>query len=611
MRRRAAFLLLPFLLVLLPESARATACFSNISAGLTGVDACALAWGDYDNDGDLDLVIAGLAPAPDNEYVTRLYRNDGGTMSDVGVGVPGFAEASVAWGDYDRDGDLDLLISGILCSFPATRIYRNSGGADPTFHNAYANLPGRRHGAVAWGDYDNDGDLDIALCGGDNSDTEHTQVFRNSGGLNPSFTDAALASLTALKWGSISWADYDKDGDLDLLVTGYSSQFGVGDRTKLYNNNGAATPALGEVQEPAGSGIYSAADWGDYDNDGDLDLVETGGQSLNVHADIYQSDDYYFSGINAGLTGVGWGSARWGDYNNDGKLDVLLVGGNDHQNGTSVIQQAPTFTDIGAGLAGVGGIGNNSGSSAAWGDYDNDGDLDVALAGRGPTVNVISRIYRNDCGTTNTPPTAPTNLAATVNGNTITFSWSPATDAQTPQAGLTYNLRVGTTPGSANVISPQANLSNGYRRLPAMGNTNLGTSWTLRVPGAGSYYWSVQAVDGSYAGGPFAAEQGTGVTAVEETDTQGSLLRIEGPNPLSKAVTISYNLPTADHVRIGIYDVAGRLVRTLMDAEEPAGLATKSWDGKDAAGQDVTSGLYLVRLHTTTAEAVNKVVVVR
>jgi flagellar hook capping protein FlgD/VCBS repeat protein len=608
---RGAFLLVPFVLLVLPASARASACFSNTSAPLTGVDISATAWGDYDNDGDLDLVVAGLAPNPDGEYVTRLYRNDAGTFHDIGVGIPGYAQGSAAWGDYDNDGDLDLLISGILCSYASTRIYRNSGGTNPTFHNAYAGLPGIADGSVAWGDYDNDGDLDFAICGQDGTFTEKSFIFRSSGGANPTFTNAN-AGLTALKWGSVSWADYDKDGDLDLLLSGYSSEFGIGDRVFLYVNSGGANPTFSDVGGQLFSGFYSAVDWGDYDNDGDLDLVATGGQSFGVDADIYQQGpSHVFNETFSPLVGVGSGSARFGDYNNDGNLDALLVGGDLNDNGKAVIHQAPAFNDIGAGLAGVGGTGTTTRSSAAWGDYDNDGDLDVALAGLSPTIGEIARVYRNDCGTSNTPPTAPTNLVATVNGNTITFSWSPATDAQTPQAGLTYNLRVGTVPGASNVISPEANLSTGYRRLPAMGNTDVKTSWMLRVPGAGAYYWSVQAIDGSYAGGPFAAEHGTGVTAVEETLTQNALLRVEGPNPLSSAVTIEFNPPQAEHVQIGIYDIAGRLVRSLLNADMPAGSGTRVWDGKDDAGHDVPSGLYLIRLNTLTEERVNKVTVVR
>ena len=69
---------------------------------------CSVAWGDYDNDGDLDVLLTG----PSGGVASRVYRNNGGTFSDIGAGLPGVSISSVAWGDYDNDGDLDILLTG-------------------------------------------------------------------------------------------------------------------------------------------------------------------------------------------------------------------------------------------------------------------------------------------------------------------------------------------------------------------------------------------------------------------------------------------------------------------------------------------------------------------
>ncbi len=86
------------------------------------------------------------------------------------------------------------------------------------------------------------------------------------------------------------------------------------------------------------------------------------------------------------------------------------------------------------------------------------------------------------------------------------LGWLPAIDLDTPANGMTYNLRLGRAPGAGNVAPPMSNAATGYRRLPQMGNAGQGVTATLQLA-PGTYYWSVQAVDSAFAGGPFAAEQ--------------------------------------------------------------------------------------------------------
>ncbi|MHC5057705.1 MAG: hypothetical protein ACYTKD_23790 [Planctomycetota bacterium] len=94
-----------------------------------------------------------------------------------------------------------------------------------------------------------------------------------------------------------------------------------------------------------------------------------------------------------------------------------------------------------------------------------------------------------------------------MSGSDVTFSWNAATDAETPQAALTYDLRVGTTPGGDEISAGHADSVSGLRRIPAMGNANGNLSWTAKGLAADTYHWSVQAVDTAFAGGPWAAEE--------------------------------------------------------------------------------------------------------
>src|SRR5262245_8494035 len=115
-----------------------------------------VAWGDYDGDNDLDLVVAGSTDGTTTGSRTRLYRNNAGAFSVQPTALPNLVNAALAWGDYDRDGDLDLALEGLdSTATRMTRIYRNDGGG--TFVDIAAGLTAVANGGLAWGDFDNDG----------------------------------------------------------------------------------------------------------------------------------------------------------------------------------------------------------------------------------------------------------------------------------------------------------------------------------------------------------------------------------------------------------------------------------------------------------------------
>src|SRR4029077_12544391 len=199
-----------------------------------------------------------------------------------------------------------------------------------------------------------------------------SKVFRNSGGASPTFADAA-AGLAAMAFGSVAWGDYDHDGDLDLLVEGNNSNHVC----RAYRNDGGTFSSFVDVFPASAGGSPSVASWGDMDNDGDLDvLVSLGGLTNRI-------------------------------FRNDGG----------------------SFVDLAAGLP------NNSVPSATlFGDYDHDGRLDVLALGT--TSGAV--LFHSSGGPANTVPTAPTGLITHRNGNRLTLSWNASTDAETPSAGLSY-----------------------------------------------------------------------------------------------------------------------------------------------------------------------------
>jgi methionine-rich copper-binding protein CopC len=497
--------------------------FTDISAALTGVWESSVAWGDYDNDGDLDVLLTGLGSG----RVSKIYRNDGSdTFTDISASLSDVANSAVAWGDYDADGDLDVLLTGNGGSGYVAKIYRNDGS--DTFTDISASLTGVVYPSVAWGDYDNDGDLDILLTGYDGSD-HVSKIYRNDG--SDTFTDIS-ASLAGVYSSAVAWGDYDSDGDLDILLTGQDASSNR--ISKVYRNDGSDTftdigASLTGVSAPSAS-------WGDYDNDGDLDILLAGDGGSSRVSKIYRNDgSSTFTDINASLSAVSVCSVAWGDFDNDGDLDVLLTGYDGSDSVSKIYRNdgSNTFTDISASLTGV------TNSSAAWGDYDNDGDLDILLAGYGGSA-AVSKIYRNNSVIANTAPAAPTglNVAAGSSDSEKVFSWNAATDTQTAQNGLSYNLYVGTASGDDDLAPAMADLSggssDGLRRIATIG-PKQGTSWTVTGLTASTFYWSVQAVDTALAGSAWAAEGMVSEDATAPT--------IDSTVPANDATAVD---PTAD-----------------------------------------------------------------
>jgi hypothetical protein len=480
------------LLLLMLSGTAAGQLFTEIDPGLAKPPNPCVIWGDYDSDGDLDVLVAGVGKQ--DVAFTTIYNNAGGVFTNSGINLSGLSRASAAWGDYDNDGDLDLAITGLTTAGVATmRIYRNDGG---TFTAIPGSFIGVFAGNVAWADYDNDGDLDLLVTGVTSSTpgaAAATKLYRNDGGVFTSVTHP----FPNCYLGAVSWGDFDNDGDLDVIITGTEST-GALVSGLWRNNNGTFTDAGAHLP---GMDLGFAV-WGDYDSDGDLDLLFGGNSDDGWITRIYRNDSGTLVLASSELLGLIWSSAAWGDYDNDGDLDFIVAGYDPvAQVHRSILyrNEAGFFVDSGATFHNV------ILGSVSWADFDNDGDLDLLIAGNENGQDIVS-IYRNNNLTSNTAPTAPTNLAVSVLGTSVDFSWSAASDAETPAEALSYNLRVGTTPGGADILAPQSSNS-GYRRLPEMGGAQLGLSARLAQlkPGI-NYFWSVQAVDTAFAGSAFATE---------------------------------------------------------------------------------------------------------
>lgn len=301
--------------------------FSNISTGLSGLPAVtssSVAWADFANNGYPGFVLTGYEGLGANDlpiYVSQVWRNQGnGTFVNTSASLPGVGDGAVAWSDFYGDGNLDILLTGSSGSGPITQIWRNEGNG--TFTNVNVTLPGVFYSAVAVGDFYNDGNEDILLTGTTNgfSTGAITELWRNLG--NGTFVNANVA-LPAVYRGAVATGDFFNDGMLDILLTGYSS---TGLVAEVWRNLGNGTFTQINTGLP---GVYeSSVAVGDYDNDGNLDILLSGVDAqTNAICQVWRNlGGGIFTNINTSLPGIQSGSVIWADLNNDGKLDILLTG---------------------------------------------------------------------------------------------------------------------------------------------------------------------------------------------------------------------------------------------------------------------------------------------
>ena len=253
------------------------------SEALQGYLAIGQAWGDYDRDGWVDLFVTG------NLDPNVLYRNNGdGTFSvsahTEALSLPDMPSGGATWADYDNDGWLDLYV----VNYGANRLFRNDGGAGFVDVTLQAGVGDRGKGtSAAWGDYDSDGWLDMYLtnwscfpeCDPVDFTAQQDRLYHNNG--DGSFTDVTASLDYAMTLGAgfaPAFLDYDGDGDSDIYVVNDKLHNEIGN--VLWRNDGAGCGhwCWTNVSAESGSDLIingMGLDASDYDNDGDLDMYVT------------------------------------------------------------------------------------------------------------------------------------------------------------------------------------------------------------------------------------------------------------------------------------------------------------------------------------------------
>ena len=375
-----------------------------------------VAWVDYDNDGYLDLFIT------NRDAANCMFHNNGdGTFTEVaeslGIQDTGGDGSGASFADYDNDGWNDFY----LCNGLGDRLYRNIYGTsfeDVTIAAGFDINNERRSTSATWGDYDDDGFLDLYVThhhptddAGPNTTTQD-QLFHNNG--DGTFTDVSyLFDIDDLLGAGFiaGWFDFDNDGLLDIMLINDCPLGDNPEKMHLFRNDGGNDPVTNwtftEVAIDVGiddcrHGMGLAV--GDYNRDGWMDIYYSNwGVCM-----FYENDEGYFNDVTNQL-GVGnqeedfsWGTSFL-DHNNNGWQDLFLVSGSLGDDSNPEWYPSPnyfyenngngTFSDISDAI----GMGDPTrGRTGVCGDYDNDGDLDIFILNYAEPVNL--RKNNNDSG---------------------------------------------------------------------------------------------------------------------------------------------------------------------------------------------------------------------
>ncbi|MCL2649742.1 MAG: FG-GAP-like repeat-containing protein [Candidatus Azobacteroides sp.] len=550
-------------------------------AALPTTEGATMAWGDYNNDGLLDVLYAG-GTGDSAPVVLKFYLNNGdNTFTEdtkqtdaTGDVISYFTLPGATFMDINNDGNLDLIITGSdggAWSCYAD-VYLNSGAPDykfiynPTLSmglvGVFAEYNDNPKTLLYPVDYDNDGWTDI-LINGLSGGARVLYLYKNNGGTSFTLQDKIVSggNFMPMSAGTCSWGDYNRDGLVDLLTNGYTDNPADISQTLIYKNNGDGTFTRSSFKGRGSAGGMTF--FMDANSDGYLDVVETGRDFNTVDGAVY--GNLYINDTNGNFTlkqgsnlqGGTQMAADYGDLNNDGYNDIVLTGwsiGGDlgalffYNNTDNTFQTAQLPEMIRARAA-----------FTALVDINNDNSLDLANFGwreggvDGSTDNPcwINSLAINEkiCGTNN-PPSVPTNFNVVKNGTKYTLSWDKSTDDHTPKEAIMYNIYARTSSGKIFSYVP-VNIWTGKIKVAGMRPYIMTNSITLNLPEGEEYGFGVQAVDQTFTGSAFARQDALGINKASLDNVSVDV--IDGK--------VIVNNNTTNNVSFECINMAGQLIK--------------------------------------------------
>jgi hypothetical protein len=559
-------------------------------------------WVDVDNDERLDL------------YIARkdIFKNLGnGNFIKLVNSIPlqGFVIGN-SWADYDNDSDIDLFVISSMQATPTTHLYRNEGNGTFTriLTGQIADSVSNTGWGCVWGDINNDSyaDLFLAAAFGFGGVNHPNRLFYNNG--NGTFTRIDTTNTTDSNdaFTIPMFSDYDQDGDIDLFI-GTGPANNIGSRDYLFRN------LLKELNTPyyfsridtgiIGTDIVDGQNWNwiDYDNDGDFDGFLTN-YSQNILNRLYrcESPHYYVrmtqAQVGTIVTDPGLYLANtWGDFDNDGDLDCFLTrdGGQTsrfyNNNGNGTFSRIDTLAIT---------TGSGPAYGATIGDYDNDGKLDLFVAGTTATKG----LYRN----------ATQNINKWVNIKCI---------GSGPNNNFSNKSALGTIIKAKATINNnplwqirEINAQNSFNSMNmlnvhfGLGNAAVIDSLIITWPkGLVQVFTNVE-VNKFYK-----AIEGQGLTEIiigihqisTEIPARFELLQ-NYPNPFNPSTRIRFNIHKNSLVKLGIFNIQGREVYTAVNQTLNAGEYEVDWNAAN-----LSSGIYFYRIDAGNYSMTRKMILVK
>ncbi|RMI14695.1 MAG: T9SS C-terminal target domain-containing protein [Calditrichaeota bacterium] len=612
-------------------------------------------WIDYNQDGWPDIFASTI-----NQ--NALYRNNGdGTFTDViqNSGLTQELPNAVAVADYDKDGYPDLLIASNHVNQPV-KIFRNRDGSG-VFDLVFSGQVGVVR--AIWLDYNGDGYLDIfchlpegyPLLYRHNPDGTFTEVaggmgfHPNSGSTSTAadidrdglpeifcavytagnrlyynwagadFIDISLAAhvLDFRRAVSSTWADYDRDGDLDLYVANIGAT-----RNLLYANNGDRT--FTDVTMTAGVadvGDGRTSSWVDVDNDGWMDLFTT--NHVNPNRLYRNNHDGTFTDI-ASMANIASPQdgfdVSWSDFDNDGDVDVLIAGhfaggvallrneGGNQKNYLKIKLQGVFDSADGIGAEVALYAGGHRQVQQLHGGNGARGQNGLRLHFGVDTLTVVdSLVVYWPGGTIQRVMNIPTNQLLTVSqsGN-VPPGWfhlqSPPDQTALADSVIHFTWTPAIDPDSGRAIAYELHLSGTHHDtlIAAIGDTTFAlhvAHWDRED----TLTWYVRASDGhdfrrSWETWSLYFSPVMTIGDPPEPHIRRIALEQNYPNPFNPTTNFRFQIAEFGFVELRIYDLMGRAVRTLIQEKLPPGRYEVQWDGTDEAGNPVAGGVYLYRL---------------